>query len=328
MLNFAGQLNPVAIAIIVAIIGILIFAFASSVTVKRKYKVLAKDFGINKSFDNPKFDNEVLNNIVDDFRAAASKNPDTVNTQAIIEKNFNFDLKKLQLGERFVKKSVSLMIILGLLGTFYGLTLSIGKLVELLTLNGSGQALENVDSIVDGLINSVKGMSVAFVTSLFGIVSSVIITVTNVFYSVEDSRMELMVEIEEFLDNGLGKVLIKRPETELMKANERMQSAIDGFGEKVEKSFRDLAGEVGYRILTATDGIGQSAEALYGAVDKFDKSLNNFSENTRDFSEFNYHLKNNIQRMSLSFSDFSDDMKNNTDVLKDTVDALSVEISK
>jgi len=324
MMNFIGQLNPVAIAIVVAIIGILIFAFVSSVSVKKKYKDLAKDFGINKSFDNPKFDNDVLNHIVDDFRAAATKNPDSVNTQAIIEKNFNFDLKKLQLGERFVKKSVSLMIILGLLGTFYGLTLSIGKLVELLTLNGSGQALESVDSIVGGLINSVKGMSVAFVTSLFGIVSSVIITVANVFYSVEDARVELMVEIEEFLDNGLGRVLIKRPETEMMKANERMQAAIDGFGEKVERSFKDLAGEVGYRLLTATDGIGQSAESLYGAVDKFEKALQGFSENTRDFSEFNYHLKNNIQRMSLSFSDFSDDIKKNADSLKETVETISV----
>jgi len=324
MLNFIGQLNPVAITIVVAIIGILVFAFISSVAVKGKYKALAKDFGINKSFDNPKFDNAVLNHIVEDFRAAASKNQDTVNTQAIIEKNFNFELKKLQLGERFVRKSVSLMIILGLLGTFYGLTLSIGRLVELLTLNGGGEALENVDSIVNGLINSVKGMSVAFVTSLFGIVSSVIITVANVFNSVEDERMELMVEIEEYLDNGLGKVLIKRPETEMMKANERMQNAIDGFGDKIEKSFRDLAGEVGYRILTATDGIGQSAETLYSAVDKFEKSLNDFSENTRDFSEFNYHLKNNIQRMSLSFSDFSDDIRKNTDVLKETVDTFSV----
>lgn len=323
MFTFAGQLNPLALVIIAAILGILAFAFIATVSVKRKYRNLAKDLGVNKSFDNPKFEHDVLNHIVEEFREAASKNPDSVNTQAIIERNFNEELKKLQLGERFVKKSVSLMIILGLLGTFYGLTLSIGKLVELLTINGGGEALDSVDSIVDGLINSVRGMSVAFVTSLFGIVSSVIITVTNVFYSIEDARTELMVEIEEYLDNRLGRVLIKRPETAMVQAGERMQTAIDGFGEKIEKSFRELASEVGYRILTATDGIGKSSDALYAAVDKFEKSLSDFSDNTRDFSEFNYHLKNNIQRMSLSFSDFSDDMKKSTEDLKSTVETFN-----
>lgn len=323
MLIFVGQLNPVAIVIIAAILGILAFAFVATVSVKRKYRNLAKDLGVNKAFDNPKFDHGVLNHIMEDYREAASKNPNAINTQAIIERNFNEELKNLQLGERFVKKSVSLMIILGLLGTFYGLTLSIGKLVELLTINGGGEALESVDAIVGGLINSVEGMSVAFVTSLFGIVSSVIITVINVFYSVEDAREELMVEIEEYLDNRLGKILLKRPEMEMVQAGERMQSAIDGFGEKVEKSFRELASEVGFRILTATDGIGKSSDALYGAVDKFEKSLNSFSENTRDFSEFNYHLRNNIERMSLSFTDFSDDMRKSTNDLKDSVETFN-----
>ena len=52
------------------------------------------------------------------------------NTQAIIEENFQAELGSLLLAERFVRAATGLVIILGLLGTFYGLTLSIGKLVH------------------------------------------------------------------------------------------------------------------------------------------------------------------------------------------------------
>jgi hypothetical protein len=45
------------------------------------------------------------------------------------------------------------------------------------------------------------------------------------------------------------------------------------------------------------------------SVDQFEGSLSTFSENTRDLKEFNYHLKDNVQRMSLSFSDFTQSLQ-------------------
>ena len=57
------------------------------------------------------------------------------------------------------------------------------------------------------------------------------------------------------------------------------------------------------------ENFGQSVSALENAVALFDAALKEFSNNTRDFQEFNLHLKDNIQRMSLSFADFSDSMK-------------------
>jgi hypothetical protein len=42
----------------------------------------------------------------------------------------------------------------------------------------------------------------------------------------------------------------------------------------------------------------------------------NFSATTRDFREFNFHLKDNLQRMSLSFGDLSETLKEHTRALR------------
>jgi len=44
-------------------------------------------------------------------------------------------------------------------------------------------------------------------------------------------------------------------------------------------------------------------------VQSFEHALAHFATSTRDFQEFNLHLKDNIQRMSLSFGDLSDSLK-------------------
>jgi hypothetical protein len=44
-------------------------------------------------------------------------------------------------------------------------------------------------------------------------------------------------------------------------------------------------------------------------VGLFDEALNRFAGSTREFQEFNLHLKDNIQRMSLSFGDLSSALK-------------------
>ena len=42
---------------------------------------------------------------------------------------------------------------------------------------------------------------------------------------------------------------------------------------------------------------------------RFESALETFATTTRDFHEFNLHLKDNVQRMSLSFADLSEVLK-------------------
>jgi hypothetical protein len=61
---------------------------------------------------------------------------------------------------------------------------------------------------------------------------------------------------------------------------------------------------------------GQSVAQLEKIVAHFDTALQNFSSSTRDFREFNLHLKDNIQRMSLSFADLSETLKAQASALR------------
>ena len=52
------------------------------------------------------------------------------------------------------------------------------------------------------------------------------------------------------------------------------------------------------------------------AWSRFDAALQTFSTTTRDFREFNLHLKDNVQRMSLGFGDVSEALKTHVTALK------------
>jgi hypothetical protein len=125
-------------------------------------------------------------------------------------------------------------------------------------------------------------MSVAFSSSLFGIGSAIVMTVVGVLFNIADQRAAAMVKIEHYLDNvflaGQGGGL------------ELGVAAPSGLGQMVDR-------------------FGASVARLEQVVSQFDAALQTFAGNTRDFGEFNLHLKDNIQRMSLSFGDLSEALK-------------------
>ncbi len=331
MAGLMNKLNPLAIVIIITIIAILFIAFVLSIIIRKKYKGIGQALEERKKSDENLRVHNVIDLIVDDFERSMESQVEQVNTQAIIEKNFNKEHKGLLLGERFIKHSVSLMIILGLLGTFYGLTLSIGKLVELLSNSAEAGVLSSMDSVVGGLISSVKGMSVAFITSLFGIASSIVITIVNILCDIPSLREEIMVEIEEYLDNDIASKCVNKSQKQHLLVAKELKSAISEFGGNVERNYENVIKTSSKNLAEVSQAIQQSSASLLQSVQLFNESLKDFKDNTRDFSEFNHHLKTNIQRMNVSFSDFTDDLKKSTDNLSDGYKAykeLAVSIDK
>ena len=114
--------------IIATIIACLIAGVILTSSLRARYASLSRDLARNAG-PRPTFEAPVLNRIVKSAEAAARQRPAAVNTQALIDDAFQVELKTWLVGERFVRTSTGLMIILGLVGTFYGLTLAIGKLV-------------------------------------------------------------------------------------------------------------------------------------------------------------------------------------------------------
>jgi methyl-accepting chemotaxis protein len=268
-----------------AIVATLLLAIAASLVLRERYHRMEEDVRRSPRFRRA-FSSPVLARIVREATEARAHGRE-LNAQALVEDAVQSELRPLLLAERFVRAATGLVIILGLLGTFYGLTLSIGKVVHLVAADASATS-DVAQTLTTGLTQALSGMAVAFSNSLLGVASAVVLTVFGVFTNVADRRVAFMIQVEAYLERALAE---EGPPA----------SAIDSRSDGLE------------RVVT---GFGQSVERLEGAVARFESALQAFSGSTREFNEFNLHLKDNVQRMSLSFGDFSDAMKTKIESLK------------
>jgi len=294
-------LGYTAYSIICAIAIVFTVSFFTMLRVKGKYCRLQKDLNSAELRKDSKFKNKVLSDIVEDYRIISMTARGEVNTQAIVEKNFHTRFKSLGLGERFVKNSVSLMVVLGLMGTFYGLTLSVGRLVDLLSTGENSELLVSMDSIIAGLISSVKGMSVAFSTSLAGVGGSLTITAMGIITNIEEARQGLMVQLENYLDNTVEQELLQYKESELSRISNAIIASFDGVSSKVEDVLRSTVLDFSDKLAYAGSNMEKSSKCLEETIMKFEEALAIFNNNTRDFGEFNYNLRGNIERMDVGF---------------------------
>ena len=240
-------------------------------------------------FSEPRFRSALLRSIVSDYEGTwTSQKGAEVNTQAIIENNFNSRMKLALLQESCARHSVSVMIVLGLLGTFIGLTISVQSLVLLFQGYDVTELLTSVEA---GLLSALSGMSTAFTTSLFGIACSVIITIINVFINPGQAREHLMVGIEEYLDNTVSARL--------------RAAAGDGY-EKMNEALRNTFIDFGERI-----------------AERFDRALTTMRDDVRGIEEVNNNLRNTIEHMDVSFVRIADALKASTRHIDDNYQALA-----
>ncbi len=275
-------IDSTGLTILAVTIATLFFGIGANLWLRARYRALERDLhgpgGSDSAFVHP-----ILRNIARDANEAVERSSEA-NTQAIIEERFQADLRPMLLAERFVRAATGLVIIMGLLGTFYGLTLSIGRIVQLVSSDSAAIA-DITQGVSQGLSRALSGMAVAFSNSLVGVLSAVILTVVGVLSNVADSRTEVMVQIETYLD----RVVARAPRA---------------------------GGPVPAGAPVATGTLGEAVVRLDGAVARFDSALQTFATTTRDFREFNAHLKDNVQRLSLAFGDLSETLKAHTNALR------------
>jgi hypothetical protein len=320
LMKLLEQLNPVGVAIIVLTFVVFVISFIINLVIRSRYIAIQRDLDDRHSRRTGLFRNDLLNKIVEEYKNTAMGNYSDVNTQAIIEKCFNQKLGGLLLGERFVKHTVSILITLGLLGTFLGLTLSVSQLVKLLDYTKG--LIDNFASLIDGLLYAVSGMAVAFITSLVGIGCSILLTIIFIIVNAEEARETLMVNIEEYLDNTVSVVIAKDKETEYTMLNRILRQTFLEFGERIEKTLKETVEAYGEKLTHVVLDVELSSKTLESTVDKFDRSLKTFAENIRDFSEFNINLRNNIERMDVNFIKVTEALKEASKVVVENYTAI------
>jgi Na+-transporting methylmalonyl-CoA/oxaloacetate decarboxylase gamma subunit len=195
--NIYSQVQGFGMSIIVTTFVIFVVSFISNLIIRKKYTIILDDLLNWHRKKEGTFHSDILNKIIEDYKNTAAGSYSEVNTQAIIEKNFNLRLRGLALGEHFIYNTNTLLITLGLFGTFVGLTSAVSKIAGIFIDMDIAQLLEStgIEGLLRNLISSLEGMSVAFTTSLVGVGCSIIFTILLTVANAKEARENLMIHI-------------------------------------------------------------------------------------------------------------------------------------
>ena len=284
---------PLSGKLIIAIILFLfILAFGLLVILKNKYNLLCKDVNLlyQNTDESISSNNPAIEAAINRYRIGYHDSGSDINTPAIVDSAMESVLKGSSLMERFLKNVVSLLITLGLLGTFIGLTMAVGDLASMFGNGETTDVLATLEIVGSGLLSALSGMGIAFTTSLVGIGCSIIFTVSNIIISPMQKKEQFIVLLEDYLDNYLAPKLKKDRPDDNAAIMAALDDALSRHSITISESLKDSS-----KMLQDT------AIWLNDVMKKFGTTCDSFNGNVRDFSEFNHNLRNNIERMDVNF---------------------------
>jgi hypothetical protein len=177
----------------------------------------------------------------------------------------------------------SLLIFLGLLGTFWGLIEtvgSVGKVIDGLRVGGDAGAI--FDSLKEGLAAPLGGMGISFSSSLFGLAGSLILGFLDLQTSQAQNRF--YIEVEDWLSTTVRDLGVEgdlrnvgAPAGEIRVAIERLKDSLGEAG----------AGKA------ATAAMANLAEAIHGLVNH----MRTEQQMIRDWADSQAEQQRDIKRL-------------------------------
>ncbi|EIT83890.1 hypothetical protein A374_17684 [Fictibacillus macauensis ZFHKF-1] len=206
-----------------------------------------------------------LQKVCDDYRQHERSGIEP-NTQALIEKYYLKEklvivgLWRVPVGnvQRLLQQLPSFTIILGVLGTFVGLTMALFSMQStLFALGGGASAGVTMNSIITSLTAPFQGMSTAFITSIAGVSAALLLTVLSTgFFSRGTSLSylhgKIMTDCEAYLDHTFRTLLLQE------KPQDSVERLLDRLATKIEESFHSTIGHFGAVLTELTSGLQQS----------------------------------------------------------------------
>lgn len=210
---------------------------------------------------------------------------------------------------KLVQMTVSVFILLGVLGTFIGLTISLGS------IQASGDQLVNHVSIV------LSGIDVAFYTSIVGMGFSLIMTVLIRLFNVEYLLTDIMLHIESHLErqerHGIVEMIdvaekIHQAIVHLQTTNEAsLQSIVQAFG-----GFKDYTSELQQSaedLAHFNEGLAKNLTEFQTLFQQMTEVTNGFASGTKQLNEqfetlFTYFKQSDVrnERLIKTFEHISD----------------------
>lgn len=306
--------------IITTIVGYICWSDASKIS--KQYKKLTEEFKNSEKItvnghEELDIKNEVLNQIVKDFKSSASRGTENINTEVIIQRKLDENIKVFN-KERLVKSIPSVCIALGLLGTFLGLTLAIIQTKGVL-----GGSLGSTQMFGQAMEGPFTNMSSAFWTSIFGVIASVLLNYHNV--KLENSKSEFYDGIEDYLDNTIYSLYAVNFISQFDKFNEIISSRMDKLNNLLADNMMNLTGEM--RTLFQ-DGVSE----LVGNINKntldLTDTVNGLTNYTKDLERLTSSLNTSVKNFKEPVDNFKSTMHEFIQTSEDTTSTMKESVNK
>ncbi len=183
------------------IVLLFISGFYVNILIRRRYLSLSEELAAFCAGELKEFHSEILQWVTEEYKAGLQSGIEAINSNAVMDMAVEAYLKLCVLGESFLRKVNGLLITSGLFGTFLGLTAAIGNIGNMMA-GTSAEALIQDSGIntFKMLFTSFQGMSVAFITSLFGTGFSILFSLVMTFLNSGQAKKLFMTQLEEYLD--------------------------------------------------------------------------------------------------------------------------------
>lgn len=159
---------------------------------------------------------------------------------------------------KMIRATISIFILLGVLGTFIGLTISLGA------IQTEGEEL------VEHVVQVLSGIDVAFYTSIIGMSASLFITFLTRAFNTEYLLTDLMLSVESAFATEKQQSF-----GQLIHVTEEVKQSIDNLHETNEQSMKEIvASFTGFKDYTS--GLQQAAEDLAVFNDGLSENLIQF----------------------------------------------------
>lgn len=268
--------------VIVIVIFTFIIGLVLSVLIKRYYVSLTTEI-LDCLNDEGEilFESQELNKMVSDFKKSAVNGTDNINTEVIIEKNLENKFIKF---EGMINLLSSILTALGLLGTFLGLTLAIFDTKTALV------GIENISNFTKELQGPIASMATAFWTSIFGVITSIILNLKN--QSTKDARLNFYNEMENLLDNRVFAEHAVTFNTVFEEFSKTVKFTMLTLTEEMTNLFKNGVEELVTKINSSSLDLTESANGLKeytkefkGLVETFDNTVHSFEAPVESFNK-------------------------------------------
>ncbi|MBH0175513.1 hypothetical protein IHV09_18235 [Fictibacillus sp. 23RED33] len=323
--------------IVVGVIGFLVFMGIVGHTQTayhfRKWNKELQQLETNK--DQQPY-SQWLQRVTADYKQFHLAGVPQLNTQALIEKYLYNEripllgVLRVPVGniQKLLNQLPSFTIILGVLGTFVGLTLSLLSMQDTLMTLGTQPADSNLtlNSIISSLTAPFEGMSVAFYTSIAGIGAALLLnSIQSGFFSQGTSlsymQNKLLADCEVYLDHNINSDLIND------KPQDSVERLLDRLASRVESSFDKTLGEFASQMVNFTAGLQKAMEDVNGIfeaqrehAEKFGASATQldqfgqrFNETTKELGTIQKTVDTSINALAKNISSFEQQLKTSND---------------